>query len=87
MGIITVPIPDLDGDERDAFYDTISEYSRSWGKKTEPLDEGWLAEFESGVEDTNTDFALIVSERPVQFKVDERSSTFPNAALHRFKWE
>jgi hypothetical protein len=51
------------------------------------LDEGWLAEFERGVEDTNTDFALILSERPVRFKVDERSSAFPNVALHRFKWE
>lgn len=85
--IITMPTPDLDGDERDAFYDTISDYKRSWGGKTEPLDEGWLAEFERGVEDTNTDFALIVSERPVQFKVDERSSAFSNVAFRRFKWE
>jgi TIR domain-containing protein len=85
--IITMPVPDLDGNERDAFYDVIPDFSRTWRGKTEPLDEGWLAEFEKGVEDTNTDFALIVSERPVQFKVDERSSAFPNVALRRFKWE
>jgi hypothetical protein len=85
--IITMPIPDLDGDERDAFYDTITDYRRNWSGKPEPLDEGWLAEFERGVRDTNTDFALIVSERPVQFKVDERSSAFPNVAFRRFKWE
>lgn len=85
--VIRMPIPDLDGDERDAFYDAIPDYSRNWGGETEPLDEGWLAQFERGVEDTNTDFALIVSERPVQFKVDQRSSTFPNVALRRLKWE
>ena len=27
-----------------------------------------------------------MSERPVQFKVDQRSSTFPNVAIRRFKW-
>jgi hypothetical protein len=85
--VVAMPIPDLDGDERDAFYDTIPDYSRSWSGKSEPLDEGWIAEFERGVEDTNTDFALIVSERPMQFKVDERSSAFPNVAFRRFKWE
>ena len=82
-----MPIPDLDGEKRDAFYDAIPDYSRSWHGKPEPLDEGWLAEFERGVEDTNTDFALIVSERPVQFKVDQRPSTSPNVAVRRFKWE
>jgi hypothetical protein len=85
--VVGMPIPDLDGDERDAFYDTIPDHNRSWGGKAEPLDESWLAEFEKGVEDTQTDFALIVSERPVQFKVDKRSSTFPNVAVRRFKYE
>jgi hypothetical protein len=85
--IITMPIPDLDGGEWDAFYDAIPDYTRSWGGKTEPLDERWLAEFERGVEDTDTDFALIVSERPVQFEVDGRSSAFPSVAFRRFKWE
>jgi len=85
--VVAMPVPDLDGDERDAFYDAIPDYSRSWRGKPEPLDEGWLAEFERGVEDTQTDFALIVSERPVEFKVDQRSSTFPNVAVRRFKWE
>jgi len=79
--------PDLDGDERDAFYDTIPDYARSWGGKSEPLDERWLDEFKRAVEDTQTDFALIVSERPVQFKVDQRSSTFPNVGVRRFKWK
>jgi hypothetical protein len=85
--IITMPTPDLDGGEGDAFYDAISDYSRSWGGKAEPLDERWLAQFERAVEDTKTDFALIVSERPVHFKVDERSSAFPNVAFRRLKWE
>jgi hypothetical protein len=85
--VITMPIPDLDGDEWDAFYDTIPDYSRKWSGKSEPLDEGWLAEFERGVNDTDTDFALIVSERPVQFKVDQHSATFPNVAVRRFKWK
>jgi hypothetical protein len=85
--ILTMPTPDLDGDERDAFYDTISDYTRSWGGTPKPLDEGWLAEFERGVQDTDTDFALIVSERPVQFKVDQHSSAYPNVALRRFRWE
>jgi hypothetical protein len=85
--VVTMPIPDLDGDEQDAFYDTIPDYRRSRNGKSEPLDEGWLAEFEKGVEDVPTDFALIVSERPVQFKVDQRSSTFPNVAIRRFKWD
>jgi hypothetical protein len=84
---ITMPTPDLDGDERDAFYDAIPDHSRSWSGESEPLDERWLDEFQKGVEDTQTDFALIVSERPVQFKVDQRSSTFPNVAVRRFKWE
>jgi hypothetical protein len=85
--IVTMPIPDLDGDERDAFYDTIPDYSRSWGGKSEPLDGDWLDEFQKGVGDTQTDFALIVSERPVQFSVDQRSSAFPNVAVRRFRWE
>jgi hypothetical protein len=85
--VITMPISDLDGDNRDAFYDAIPDYSRGWRGKPEPLDEGWLAEFERGVEDTQTDFALIVSERPVRFTVDQRSSTFPNVAVRRFKWK
>jgi hypothetical protein len=85
--VVTMPIPDLDGDERDAFYDTVPDYSRRWSGKSEPLDERWLAEFQRGVEDTQTDFALIVSERPVQFRVDQRSSAFPNVAVRRFKWE
>jgi hypothetical protein len=85
--VVAMPIPDLDGDEQDAFYDTIPDYHLSWSGKSKPLDEGWLAEFEKGVEDVPTDFALIVSERPVQFKVDQRSSTFPNVAVRRFKWE
>jgi hypothetical protein len=74
------------GEERDAFYDTISDYSRTWGGKREPLNENWLHEFERGVEDTGTDFALIVSERPVQFNVDQRSSAFPNVAMRRFRF-
>jgi hypothetical protein len=86
-GRIGKPSSDVDGKERDAFYDTISDYARSWSGKTEPLDDSWLAEFERGVEDTGTDLALIVSERPVQFKVDQRSSAFPNVAVRRFKWE
>jgi TIR domain-containing protein len=84
--VVTMPIPDLDGDERDAFYDAIPDYSRSWSGKSEPLDEDWLDEFQRGVKDIQTDFALIVSERPLQFKVDQRSSTFPNVAVRRFKW-
>ena len=84
--IVAMP-SDLDGNERDAFYDTISDYSRSWDGKAEPLDEDWLAQFERGVEDTNTSFALIVSERPVHFKLDECSSAFPNVGLRRFRWE
>jgi hypothetical protein len=84
--VVMMPILDLDGDERDAFYDTIPDYSRSWSGKSEPLEERWLDEFQRGVKDTQTDFALIVSERPVQFKVDQRSSTFPNVAVRRFKW-
>ncbi len=85
--VVSMPVPDLDGDEQDAFYDTILDYHRSWSGKSEPLDEGWLADFERGVEDVPTDFALIVSERPVQFKVDQRSPTFPNVAIRRFKWD
>jgi hypothetical protein len=85
--VVTMPIPDLEGDERDAFYDTITDYGRRWSGKSEPLDERWLDEFQRGVEDTQTDFALIVSERPVQFRVDQRSSAFPNVAVRRFKWE
>lgn len=84
--IVSMPVPDLDGEETDAFYDTISDYSRSWGGKHEPLNENWLAEFERGVEDTGTDFALIVSERSVEFKVDQRSSAFPNVAVRRFRF-
>jgi len=84
--IISMPVPDIDGEERDAFYDTISDYSRSWGGKREPLSENWIAEFERGVEDTGTEFALIVSERSVEFKVDQRSSVFPNVAVRRFKF-
>src|SRR5208282_4039567 len=76
--VVTMPIPDLDGDEQDAFYDTIPDYRRKWSGKSEPLDERWLDEFQRGVEDTQTDFTLIVSERPVQFRVDQRSSAFPN---------
>ncbi len=85
--IITMPVLDLDGCERDAFYDSIPDYSRSWHGTPEPLDESWLDEFERGVKDIDTDFALIVSERLVQFKVDQRSSTFPNVSMRRFKWE
>jgi hypothetical protein len=84
--VVTMPIPDRDGDERDAFYDTIPDYSRMWSGKSEPLDERWIDEFERGVKDIQTDFALIVSERPVQFKVDQSSSAFPNVAVRRFKW-
>jgi len=82
---ITMPVPDLDGDERDAFYDTIPDYSRGWSEKRMPLDEHWPDEFRKGIEDTQTDFALIVSEIPVEFKVDHRSSAFPNVAVRRFK--
>jgi hypothetical protein len=83
--IVSMPVADIDGEERDAFYDTISDYRRSWGGKREPLNEDWLVEFERGVEDTGTDFALIVSERSVEFKVHQRSSAFPNVAVRRFK--
>jgi hypothetical protein len=85
--IITMPVPDLDGDECDAFYDTIADYSRKWTGKSEPLDEPWLAEFERGIKDTNANFALIVSERPVQFRVDEFSSAFRNVGTRRFRWD
>jgi hypothetical protein len=85
--VITMPVPNPNGDERDAFYDAIPDFRRGRSGKPEPLDEDWLDEFERGVEDTDTDFALIVSERPVQFNVDKRSSAFPNVALRRFKWE
>src|SRR5271169_1886119 len=85
--VVTMPIPDLDGDERDAFYDTIPDYRRRWSGKSEPLDGDWLDEFQRGVKDIQTDFALIVSERPVQFTVDQRSSAFPNVAVRRFKWD
>lgn len=57
------------------------------GGKPEPLDEGWLAEFERGVKDTAANFALIVSERPVQFKADEISSAFRNVGISRFRWD
>jgi hypothetical protein len=83
--VVTMP-PDLDGDERDAFYDAIPDYSRRWGKP-EPLDERWLDEFKRSVQNIQTDFALIVSGRPAQFKVDQCSSAFPNVAVRRFKWD
>jgi hypothetical protein len=85
--IVSMPVADIDGEERDAFYDTIPDYRRSWGGKREPLNEDWLVEFERGVEDTGTDFALIVSERSVQFKVEQRSSVFPNVAIRRFRFK
>jgi hypothetical protein len=85
--IVSMPVGDIDGEERDAFYDTISDYSRSWGGNREPLDEQWIADFERGVEDTGTGFALIVSERSVQFNVEQRSSVFPNVAVRRFKFK
>jgi hypothetical protein len=81
-----MPIPDVDGGEQDAFYDAIPDYGLSWRGKPEPLDEDWLNEFQRGISDIQTDFALIVSERPVEFNV-ERSSTFPNVAVRRFKWD
>lgn len=84
--VVAMPIPDLDGEEQEAFYDAISDYRQGWGKP-QPLDENWLTEFERAVEDTQCDFALIVSERPVHFKVDQRSSSFPNVAVRRFRWE
>jgi hypothetical protein len=85
--VVSMPIPDLDGEEQDVFYDAIPDYSRGRGGRSEPLDEGWLAEFDRGVEDTNANFALIVSERPVQFKADDRSPAFPNVAFRRLKWD
>lgn len=85
--VITMPVPDLDGDEWDAFYDTISDYSRKWSGKSEPLGESWLTEFERGVRDIDTNFALIVSERPIHFKIDEFSSTIRNVGMRRFKWD
>lgn len=84
--VVTMPVPDLDGEERDAFYDAIEDYSRSWAGKANPLDEQWLNEFERGIEDTQTDFALIVSQRPVEFKIDVQSSKFPNVAIRRWSW-
>lgn len=84
--VVAMPIPDLEGEEQEAFYDAIPDYRRGWGEP-QSLDENWLTEFERGVEDTQCDFALIVSERPVQFKVDHRSSSFPNVAVRRFRWE
>ncbi len=84
--VVTMPIPDLDGDERDAFYDTIADYSRRWRGESEPLDERWLDEFQRGIQDIQPEFALIVSERPMQFTVEQRSSAFPNVAVRRFKW-
>jgi len=84
--VVAMPVPDVDGGEQDAFYDAISDYGLSWRGKSEPLDEGWLNEFQRGISDIQTDFALIVSERPVEFNV-ERSSTFPNVAVRRFKWD
>ena len=84
--IVAMPILDLDGDEQEAFYDIIPNYRRGWGQ-AEPLDEDWLTGFQAGVADIQLGFALIVSERPVQFKVDQRSPAFPNVAIRRFRWE
>ena len=82
-----MPITNREGDEHEVFYDTIPDYRRGWSGKSESLDEDWLDEFQRGVKDIQTDFALIVTERPMQFKVDQRSSTFPNVAVRRFRWE
>jgi hypothetical protein len=84
--VVEMPISDLDGNEQDVFYDAIPDYLRGGSGEPKPLDESWLNEFQKGISDTQTDFALIVSERPVQFNV-ERSSAFPNVAVRKFKWD
>jgi TIR domain-containing protein len=84
---VTMPIPDVDGDEQEAFYDSIQDYMRGYKGEAKPLDEGWLDEFKRAAEETQSDFALLVSQIRVEFTVTERSSTFPNVALRRFSYD
>lgn len=83
---VTMPIPDVDGDEQEAFYDTIQNYMRGNRGEAKPLDEWWLDEFKRAAEETQSDFALLVSQIRVEFTVDERSSAFPNVAFRRFSY-
>lgn len=83
---VTMPIPDVDGDEQEAFYDTIQDYMRGNRGEAKPLDERWLDEFKRAAEETQSDFALLVSQIRVEFTVDERSSAFPNVAFRRFSY-
>ena len=69
-----MPVPDLNGNDRDAFYDAIPDYGRSWRGKPEPLNEGWLAELERGIEDIDTDFDALFSSKGYHFPCKRFSS-------------
>jgi hypothetical protein len=81
--VVSFPGYDPDGKERerDAFYETISHYLKD--TRPEPLTDSWFSEFLKATEDFTETLSLLVTERPVAFRVDSWTTRSKNVGVRR----
>jgi hypothetical protein len=64
-----LPIPFANRDETDVVYEAVSAYS----SPAKPLTERWWSEYQEAIQRIPERLFLVVTERPVEFKVEENS--------------
>lgn len=81
--IVFLPVEDVDGNEVEVPYEVVSSYTAT----PSPLTEAWLTEYCDELDRLGKDFSLclVVSERPIQFEIDEISSLNPRVGVRRFR--
>ena len=74
---VSVPVPSAqDPDETSIYYDFVGSY----GPSKKPLIQAWLDEFHESYAQTGEKFALIVTTRPIGFKVKRPDATMPQVS-------
>ncbi len=79
--LVYLPVEDIDGIEVSVIYETISTYSL----EPIPLNQAWLTEFCDELDDWLESLALIVTERPINFQVDETHPMNQRVTVKRFR--
>jgi hypothetical protein len=71
--VVSLPIPNGNGDETGVVYETVSHY----GTQVKPLSDRWWIEFEQSIQDIPEKLFLVVTERPIGFTTETNHSNEP----------
>ena len=82
--LVFVSAPAKEHGHAEVIYDQQSAH----GRASNPLDEGWFAEYREAMEESHADLYLMVTERPVSFEVVKPFDDMPHVSYRVFEeWD